>query len=57
MESQITLGRRQARWLEFLSQFDYRVLYVKGDENVVSDALCRMIDGAPTAEGPPGEGD
>ncbi len=43
LQSQKTLSRRQARWLEFLSQFNYSVLYVKGDENVVSDALSRRL--------------
>jgi RNase H-like domain found in reverse transcriptase/Reverse transcriptase (RNA-dependent DNA polymerase)/Integrase zinc binding domain/gag-polyprotein putative aspartyl protease len=36
-------NRRQARWLEFLAGFSYRILYVKGDENVVADALSRML--------------
>jgi hypothetical protein len=36
-------NRRQARWLEFLSSFRYEVLFVKGDRNVVADALSRML--------------
>ena len=36
-------NRRQARWMEFLSRFQYELLYVKGDENVVADALSRML--------------
>ena len=36
-------NRRQARWLEFLSGFRYEILYVKGDQNVVADALSRML--------------
>jgi hypothetical protein len=36
-------NRRQARWLEFLSRFQFELLYVKGDKNVVADALSRML--------------
>ena len=44
LHQQARPNRRQARWLEFLSRFDYKVLYVKGDENVVADALTRMLE-------------
>ena len=40
--SQKDLSRRQARWMEFLSQFDAKMVYIKGDENSVADALSRM---------------
>ena len=43
LASQARPNRRQARWLEFLSQFQYELLYVKGDENVVADALTRTL--------------
>jgi predicted aspartyl protease len=43
LHSQARPNRRQARWLEFLSRFTYKILYVKGDENVVADALTRML--------------
>ena len=43
LQTQKTLNRRQARWLEFLSRFQYEVVYVKGDENVVADALTRTL--------------
>ena len=36
-------NRRQARWMEFLAGFTYEVLYVKGDRNIVADALSRML--------------
>ena len=36
------LSRRQARWMEFLSQYDGKIVYVKGDENSVADALSRF---------------
>lgn len=37
-------NRRQARWLEFMSRFEYEILYVKGDKNVVADALSRRLE-------------
>jgi hypothetical protein len=40
-------NRRQARWLEFLAGFRYDILYVKGDQNVVADALSRMLSPPP----------
>ena len=43
LATQKTLSRRQARWMEYLAQFTYALLYVKGDENVVADALSRML--------------
>ena len=36
------LSRRQARWMEFLSQYDGKIIYVKGEENSVADALSRI---------------
>ncbi|EDR02339.1 reverse transcriptase-RNase H-integrase [Laccaria bicolor S238N-H82] len=40
--SQKDLSRRQARWMEFLSQFDAKIVYIKGDDNTVADALSRL---------------
>jgi hypothetical protein len=37
-----TVSRRNARWLEFLSQFDFRIEHIKGRENIVADALSRI---------------
>jgi hypothetical protein len=36
------LSRRQARWMEFMSQYDGKIVYVKGNENSVADALSRI---------------
>ena len=36
------LSRRQACWMEFMSQFDAKIIYIKGDKNTVADALSRF---------------
>jgi hypothetical protein len=33
------LSRRQARWMELMSQFDAKIVYIKGEDNTVADAL------------------
>ena len=33
---------RRARWLENLAMFDFKVIYVPGEENILSDALSRI---------------
>jgi hypothetical protein len=38
---QATLNARQIRWLEFLSEYDFKTNYIKGKENQVADALSR----------------
>ena len=43
LKTQAALNRRQSHWLEFMARFVYQVLYVKGDKNVVADALTRML--------------
>jgi hypothetical protein len=35
------LSRREARWQEYLSQFDFRWQYLPGKSNLVADALSR----------------
>ncbi|RXW14484.1 hypothetical protein EST38_g11370 [Candolleomyces aberdarensis] len=42
-EQQRDLSQRQARWMEFLCQYDGKIVYVKGDENVAADALSRTV--------------
>jgi hypothetical protein len=36
------LSPRQAWWMEKLANFDFKVVYVKGSENILSDALSRI---------------
>jgi hypothetical protein len=43
--SQSDLNARQARWLAFLSEFDFEVRHIKGKENKVVDALRRRVHG------------
>ena len=38
---QPNLNARQARWLAFLSEYDFEIQHIKGKENKVADALRR----------------
>jgi RNase H-like domain found in reverse transcriptase/Reverse transcriptase (RNA-dependent DNA polymerase)/Integrase zinc binding domain/Retroviral aspartyl protease/Zinc knuckle len=40
--NQKNLSGRQARWLEKISSFSFKVVYIAGSENVVADALSRI---------------
>ena len=40
---QPTLNVRQARWLEFLCEFDFEIKHIKGKENKVADVLSRKV--------------
>ncbi len=40
--TQCDLSRWQVRWQEFLSQYDFDIVYIKGDQNTVADALSRL---------------
>ena len=41
MLDQPNLNARQARWLAFLSEYDFEIKHIKGKENKVVDALSR----------------
>ena len=40
--SQRDLSRRQARWMEFLSQYDATIRYLPGEQNTAADSLSRF---------------
>ena len=40
---QPTLNARQARWLDFLCEFDFEIKHIKGKENKVANALSRKV--------------
>jgi len=43
------LNRRQARWAEILSEFNFNIIYRPGERNGTADALSRPVD--PELEG------
>ena len=45
--TQPSLSARQARWLDKLADFDFKIEYVKGETNNVADALSRRPDHRP----------
>jgi RNase H-like domain found in reverse transcriptase len=47
-DNQRDLSQRQARWMEFMSQFDAKIIYLKGEDNIVTDTLSRLPLGTPT---------
>ncbi len=42
LNSSAGVHRRNVRWLDFLSQFDFTITHIKGKENVVADSLSRI---------------
>ena len=41
LDTQLKLSRRQARWIETLSEYNYTIAYQPRKENIVADALSR----------------
>ena len=41
--NQPTLNARQARWLEFLCEFDFEIKHIKGKENRAANAFNRKM--------------
>ena len=46
------LSRRQARWMELMSQFDAKIVYIKGDDNTVADTLSCFPSSKPLYPSP-----
>ena len=42
-QTQRRLSNRQMRWMEYLSRFDFKIIYVRGVENQVADSLSRYF--------------
>src|SRR5215216_386930 len=41
LKGQTKLNKRHAKWSEFIESFPYMIKYIKGEDNVVADALSR----------------
>ncbi|KAH9328294.1 hypothetical protein KI387_000402, partial [Taxus chinensis] len=51
-KTQAKLTPKQARWQEFLAEFDFEITYNPGKKNVVADALSRKAQLAAVTESP-----
>jgi hypothetical protein len=38
------LSKHQARWMEYMSQYDCTIRYISGNKNCVTDALSHLPD-------------
>jgi len=45
------LNRRQARWAEILSEFNFKIIYRPGEKNGKTDAPSRRVDPELAGEG------
>ena len=48
-QSQKDMSRRQMRWSMYLADFDYEIIFVRGEDNTAADALSRMPDATPSS--------
>ena len=48
-QSQKDMSRRQSRWSMLMADFDYEIIYIRGEDNSAADALSRMPDEEPSA--------
>ena len=44
LKTQPHLSPRQTRWLDLIAEFDFDIVYVEGEQNVVADGLSRRPD-------------
>lgn len=51
------MNARQAKWFEVIYEFDFDIIYVKGKENSVVDALSRRVHDAYVAAVSTGQSD
>jgi hypothetical protein len=49
--TKMLLNRRQARWSEFLTRFDYKIVYRPGKSNEKANALTRRLGDLPEGGG------
>lgn len=42
LQTTANVSRRNARWLDYLSQFKFDIQHIKGRENIVADSLSRI---------------
>ena len=42
LQTQKNLSRRMTRWSSFLQQFNFKIVYLKGTDNLVADAISRQ---------------
>ena len=47
-QSQKDMSRRQMRWSMYLVDFDYDIIYIRGEDNTAADALSCMPDATPS---------
>lgn len=52
LSTQEKLNDRQVKWLEFLDQFQFKIVPIKGTSNPVADALSRQPQDAPDKHAP-----
>jgi hypothetical protein len=49
-QTQRHMSRRQARWMEFLQQYGFNIVYLRSEDNTAADTLSRTSFGASDTE-------
>ena len=47
LQSQLTLSKRQSRWMKVLAEYGYDLSYIPGEKNTVANPLIRSSLGKP----------